>query len=316
MSSPASFNINQILNGIRELAPLEFARINSKIYKGVDRFSDFRHLLANLAIAKNLSALPVSHRMTEMDRQMMLLQSIAFDELTTKNVPTYFVEPSILKACLNTELNGVVDWAEMKLPFEAGIFVFPKNFLLFPDGGECGNLLWTRFKQKSYKFIQNSLKFEQPSFLMLTSSLKDYNLHRFLNQPYESSLPVELYDFIESKYQGDELLRLSQNEKEFELRLNNLLFNLLLVMTTRESVVKNGSRIGRQKNQKKNPKEIWLPNLVGSDYRIQRKYSDPSQPSGISLVSHWRKGHWRIQHYGEQCSLSKRIWIEPYQTGF
>lgn len=42
---------------------------------------------------------------------------------------------------------------------------------------------------------------------------------------------------------------------------------------------------------------------------IQRAYD--ALPNGRELSSHWRRGHWRNQSYGEQYSEHKLLWIRP-----
>ncbi len=37
--------------------------------------------------------------------------------------------------------------------------------------------------------------------------------------------------------------------------------------------------------------------------------------AGGSLRTHWRRGHWRLQRYGEGLSQCKRIWIKPVMVG-
>lgn len=312
MKETAFYDIHSILGGVKLLAPQEFAKLNCKIYKKTDSFADHRVLLANLAVAQRYTEEPLILQMPVFDKQMAYLQAITAQNLVKYNVPTYFVEPEMLKSCLNTEPPAVVDWSSMNLPFETGIFIFPKNFLLFPDGTECGHLLWSRLEKGMYSFKFDQMKFDEKSFLTLTSSYAGYNFHRLLNKPFEPEAPMELFDFIESKREKGELLKLSGSEKDFELKLNNLLFNLLLVMTMRETLVKKGERVGRHKKQQL---EIWTPNIFGQNYRVQREYEAQNfNRSGIKQKYHWRSGHWKTQHFGQGNQFSKRIWIEPYMV--
>jgi hypothetical protein len=41
----------------------------------------------------------------------------------------------------------------------------------------------------------------------------------------------------------------------------------------------------------------------------------PSPPGSGTVRMHWRRGHWRMQPYGEHRSLRKRIWIKPMLVG-
>ena len=313
MSEKQLFDVRNIVAGVNQIAPEEFAQLNCKLYKNADRFSDPRILLANLAVANKFSSSPYILQMNSFDRRMAYLQAITAKNLIKFNVPTFFVEGEMLKSCLNTEPPKVVDWSELKLPYETGIFIFPKNFLLFPDGTECGHLMWCRINPGVYQFVHNKMSFDKKTFLTFTSSLSGYNFHRLLNAPFEPETAMELYDFIESKQSNNaELLKLSESEQQFELKLNSLLFNLLLVMTNRETLVKTGERIGRHK---KKSLDIWTPNIFGHNYQIKREYNSAnSHLSGIKQKYHWRGGHWRTQHYGQANYLTKRIWIEPYMV--
>jgi hypothetical protein len=37
--------------------------------------------------------------------------------------------------------------------------------------------------------------------------------------------------------------------------------------------------------------------------------------TGLSRRIHWRRGHWRMQPYGPESALRRRIWIKPMLVG-
>jgi len=42
-----------------------------------------------------------------------------------------------------------------------------------------------------------------------------------------------------------------------------------------------------------------------------RDFKRPSVPTGRTVASHWRRGHWRQQAYGTGYGLHKKLWIRP-----
>ena len=57
--------------------------------------------------------------------------------------------------------------------------------------------------------------------------------------------------------------------------------------------------------------------IIGKDYKIKRETtktvsSNPGNPTGIKVATHWRRGHYRHQAIGSRENLEhKLIWIEP-----
>lgn len=84
-----------------------------------------------------------------------------------------------------------------------------------------------------------------------------------------------------------------------------------------KNVDNNKSFTIRGKLPKNHPRD---PNWIGKDYQIKNS-SLPSSSSSSSKMNlahrssprtHWRRGHWRFQPYGNKEKPEyKNIWIEP-----
>jgi hypothetical protein len=73
------------------------------------------------------------------------------------------------------------------------------------------------------------------------------------------------------------------------------------------NLAENGSRADRSRAINKMEERGFLPVVsIGKHYIKQ----NPQAPNH-GTKTHWRRGHWRNQPYGERLSLRKIIWIQP-----
>jgi hypothetical protein len=93
------------------------------------------------------------------------------------------------------------------------------------------------------------------------------------------------------------------------------MLKLLVVLNTRSSLIEYGSceRPQRFKHGRIRKREIWSPNLIGSQYRPTP--AAESQGTHASPRIHWRRGHIRKQPHGPGRIERKLIWIEPVLVG-
>jgi hypothetical protein len=104
-------------------------------------------------------------------------------------------------------------------------------------------------------------------------------------------------------------------DSRFLADLVALVVKFVLAMNSSPALREDGVIVKMRKVSKGQVKEEeWSPNYVGRHFKIERGGSTPGGGGG-TVRSHWRRGHFRRQHYGEALSLVKTIWIQPILVG-
>jgi hypothetical protein len=68
----------------------------------------------------------------------------------------------------------------------------------------------------------------------------------------------------------------------------------------------------RSKKPAQKTSDTRLPRWIGKNFtRQKRNPSTNPTPSGITMTTHWRRGHWRQQVCGEKWQQRKLQWIQP-----
>jgi hypothetical protein len=92
-----------------------------------------------------------------------------------------------------------------------------------------------------------------------------------------------------------------------------VILKLLLAMTARPELIEHGFE---RKPAKVAPNgecvrpAFWTPNIIGRKYRIVTEGGE-HLGEHVSPRMHWRRGHYRLQPYGESRSQRRLIWINP-----
>ena len=98
---------------------------------------------------------------------------------------------------------------------------------------------------------------------------------------------------------------------------------MLLVMDHKTTKMRDDKYAERlEKSIRKNKNPDWargelerLPEFYSLDHKVKLfedkiVSSERGEPTGRKVAPHWRRGHWRMQPYGEKSSLRKRILIK------
>jgi hypothetical protein len=307
---------NMIAGFLQADAPHLAKAFHNRLYKNIEGYSDFRRVTLEMAVLLQLledqpiSATPLYNNPT--------LQSLVLvaNRLKDFHAPLFFVEREFLMAASRTTPPGLIDWREMKMPFDAGIFVLPKDAMSFSDGSEIGHIAWARIRSgKHYVNRWNTFNSGNDFFMIVALSPKGYSLHHIVTDCYDA---------------GDERLAVVNNAGELfsikttedELATSQLLlrivFNILKIMTVKPEVYEPGRYL---RPHAKTAREVWTPHIIGKNYRVKRSAprSGASKTgntrTGYAQPLNWRMGHWRTQHFGAGFSESMEKWIEPYLAG-
>lgn len=293
---------------VRDAFPEIYDRFNRKIFKNCDRFHDPR--FASLSFAsvvgilqmRQLDATPVA------SDNIAKMQAILGKLLLDYDNPTFFVEKSLLAACINTQPPDNLKWKELVFPFPALNFILPRGMLFFSDGSECQFITLARVARGEYQISPlNNINNPTEFCAVFSESANGFSVHQILADAHF----VAATEFDPAKHQrpGDAFsLEMNRADHDTAVMLMQIGFNLLFAMAARPELIERGRKSGKHK---KSGNEFWQPNIIGRNYRVIRKSGSGTHNSP---QLHWRRGHFRYQAYGKNYSKRKEIWIEPMQV--
>jgi hypothetical protein len=115
-------------------------KLYPRIYEDTGRYHSPRLCAAAMAMAVHEVQRVGLHRAPTAYRLMML----GMAELIEKRMPTFFIAPDLLEAIMRTDFRDDINWLDMHLPYETGIFMLPKGTLPHPTDGDTSMILWAR----------------------------------------------------------------------------------------------------------------------------------------------------------------------------
>jgi hypothetical protein len=243
-------------------------------------------------------------------------------------VPTYYITYDLAEALTKTTPVEVVDWTDMKLPFDAASFMLPKELFLHPgEEGWVSFVSYTRNYGNTHVILPTpnpkntwELTSQNDTFNVIVRTNTGCTMHWTLDGTFK------LIDFKEA----DEMVSMAAGEHHTSRDPNSvfndsdidvmrkavkLLFNIFLFMTSKPEMVEPAKLMKKLKAKDgERPVEYWAPHYIGRAYKLRR----PSHKLGGTHASprgHWVSGFWREQAYGVERKLRKTLWIEPFFRG-
>jgi hypothetical protein len=211
----------------------------------------------------------------------------------------------------------------MPLPYEHGIFALPRGTLTHPVDGECAFIIYGRYWKNDEHWppttgtINSPISMMQDSFYvcgMFPSAGLWYDTCLTANSKpiiqiknvFEGGGPDQHFP-VQTQFDTD---LETEADKVTAAALAGLAFGTLLAMTARPDLLTPATHMNTVKNKKNGKRtEFWSPNVIGKSY-VNRK--TPAQGgTHLSPRMHWRRGHFRQQHFGTGNSQIKTIWLEP-----
>ncbi len=240
-------------------------------------------------------------------------------QMVNQKMPMFFVTRELAQAAMATDYSDTVNWKQLELPFEAGVFVLPPGVLVHPVNGECGFIAWGRTSVGKEYRIKECGEYSPAAipnaneFSLFTAAHEDKSapwLYFTLTDRLSDGCPEEI-DIRNIVQQLPTLTEeASETDTQFTGRMVSLGLSLLLIMRCRPELVSSGG-LQRRVARGNKTTEFWTPNIIGKSYRVKGERDSSGEPSG-SRRPHWVRGHMRNQAHGERFSLRKVIWIEPY----
>lgn len=292
--------------GQSDLWPLFYPRV----YRDIDAFGDPK----TAAYALTIEAEGV--RSGVLNRNQAV---ISIPKLIATKMPTLFIDRKFAAVAAMSTPPDDLRWDEMRLPFEAGLLMLPRKWLLHPKFGECQFLGWGRYAGAVGRDLGDGMELDVDDdvFNVFTAFQTDAGfpvMQTLIMAAKNPTLGDLRYTPEERFFVDDDQspfgLYATSGDFDFMEQVVSLTFSLLLAITARPMLIENGRRQGRHK---KPGLPIWTPNIVGRDYQYRSGTSGEHQ--GGTVRMHWRRGHFRSQPFGPGLSDRKIIWIEPTLIG-
>jgi hypothetical protein len=292
--------------------PEDWRKVYPRIYSEAGGYNSARDVAVDL-----LAALYYEPRTAEREGKQLSSQTkmsiAAAAELVAHRVPVYYIAPQLIEVLVQTRPPEPLDWVNMRLPFEAAAFVFPKGTFQHSTDGECGYLYYARLRAgHTYTHPFNSDTFKGSEDRLVFRTTLGESLATLTHNVTASSCPLlSLNDLWRPAFEipaaDRDSINLNPSDTDLLQSVISLSMGAVLAMLARPDLISPGRACGKKS---KMGSEFWEPNIIGHRYRITRHSTDPDH-SGISPRMHWRRGHFRSQPHGPEQSLRKIIWIEP-----
>lgn len=237
-------------------------------------------------------------------------------ETIKRKMPLMFVSPKLLEAVKNTKFEAGVEWNNLKLPYEQGIFVLPQGGLVSAEHGDAAFIIYTRTREGDHvsPFPDRIIEIYSD-----TTHFSFAAFHPSDGVWIYGNLPLKTAPVIQYDYAFDESApaiinahtdyALEKNDRNLLNRVGQITFGILMSMNARPDLIVRESLIKRT-TTKNGVREFWSPNIIGRDYRVAERREGSGHHA--SPRWHWVRGHYRMQVHGPRNTLRKTIWIEPY----
>ncbi|MEA5536790.1 hypothetical protein [Crocosphaera sp. XPORK-15E] len=150
------------------------------------------------------------------------------------------------------------------------------------------------------------------SWFTVLEDRTQYGVNRHLTIT-DDELIEESYDMhINTILQDDGKNIDTKSEKEFSDRVTILLLQTLLYLQLKPNQLTESINTDSTRKKKISKKQKLSPYIIGEDYQVKADKQYDSAQTGNSKMTHWRRGFYRWQPYGQkEQQQHKLIWIEP-----
>jgi hypothetical protein len=223
----------------------------------------------------------------------------------------------------------VLDWINIKLPFDATAFMLPTNILTHKEYGPVSFVAYTRNFRNTIVNCphpvptrKHELHSMSDNFTVFVRTVGGITLH----WTYSAEMRLvdlrdeeELQELQETYSHTSRLGPESQNFTAADIVIMNraikFIFNVILLMTHKPESVEPARLAKRVNRGLGKIIEYWEPHIIGRTYKLRYESNGNGTSTHASPRGHWVSGFWREQAHGPSRSLRKTQWIEPYWRG-
>lgn len=299
--------------GVQEEHPELWSRIYPRVYNDIGGYGSPQDAATHMC-EPLIAATWLGENTPPIHRALIAVAA----ELMKHNVPTYFVKRDLLDSLAATDYRDALDWVELELPHEAMLLMLPKGWLVTPEGHAMDWLVLARLTEgEEYhvpgivprtRFTNTSLVCGGVAWSVDTQAWYHYAINA-------KEAPTVRFAELPGTYASDTPMAVPElpGDDEFTRRMLTVALHVVLYMLALPDEVSRSKVVSRIKAKRDRPaKEFWSPNIVGFRYAIQREErAGGAGGEHASPRTHWRRGHWTRQAYGEGRKLRKTLWIRP-----
>lgn len=223
---------------------------------------------------------------------------------------TYFISEALMESLEDVEIEGDYSLTEVQWPMEGFAIVLPKPILTQFSYNTSGKVI----NREVTGFIMGLPK--EPEIQHGTASV--YKRFRW------DDLPPPPFQTIKTEVGKPTITLICKdtygNVTDADMLdgpTKSFMFAILFAAMSKPELITKGQRISAPpgKNAKRGEVPTWTPNYLGRDYVIPDRSGEGSTGVDGRKVRRKRKSHMKMQPYGPQRSLRKRIWVEAYWAG-
>lgn len=252
-------------------------------------------------------------------------------KLTNLRVPLYLLTHDMAEALKLTTPPQMISLEEIKLPFEAAVFMLPKSVLVNEDANE-GDALFISYVRTHVGEQIRSLASGNPEFwwpqqngsmTIFAGTRGEHLLHWTIPNIERidlGNLDEWIKRFLEVGFQHRSQFPqwvnedLTPEDNRFMARVVHLLFTTLILMTARPDLVTAAALESRIHKKRETPREFWSPHVIGKNYKIRRAAKPYQGGTHASPRLHPVRGYFKPK-LGARLGLVEPPWIEPYWRG-
>jgi hypothetical protein len=298
--------INKQINQLTKASPY-FKKFSQKRYSKVKGYID--HDSVTLHLARSLTTYEYLDGSFFEDDFIHRNSLVVLNKLYQDDFSSYWLTPELFNAFTKTTLPENIEHLKQIIP--AGILMLPP-VLKNPDGQP---LKWVVFyhrraeeKIPTIKIANGEIDIEHDPHDTLTwTTMLDDGSQYSGNVKVNNYNPVEANDyfFVHDIYKDAN----ETTEKQFTHVITAIIFQTLLYLQIKPEEIKALSSHSSPRSKGNNKKRS--PLMIGSNYQYKREDSNINK-TGITKVTHWRRGFYRWQPYGKKDNPQhKLVWIEP-----
>lgn len=241
----------------------------------------------------------------------------------TQSAPIYCVKPDILESMLNTDiLNSESVLADLESSIPTFILLFPKGSIISSENSPL-NFVIVHLSDKTKPEYSQGEKFGVNAFHLPHDHSK--NLHwSGLDQDgtvWFTGAGLHPDGRIEVKESGMGKNKIDKKDDGFIKKVRSIVLQVLLLLQYEPEVLadiqpeteikKKPTGFNPSHNQTNSIKYLYPRWIEEPKRKVSNRTKIDSQKSHASPITHWRRGHWRLQHYGEGNTLQKWVRIAP-----
>lgn len=239
--------------------------------------------------------------------------------------PIYWISQELLEALLKTDIRGDAV-SNLPIPHFTMVLMLPKGAIASPDNDPVDYLLWqhreagqsytTTYRGKVIDSKTGGTPDDVQSLLWSTylpsgvayGSYTGLSAEHFDDQPFDIDTP-EAIEVLNKQ-------NIVETEQAFQQKLTSLIVQVICLLTAQPDLLdlnvteQKAAKLSKRKARAlHNSNRLLSPNWIGRDYRRPKGLSQNS--SHASPIAHYRRGHWRLQAFGEERKQHKLLWIQP-----